>query len=191
MYHICTGKKTETTIKLLMDALVDLSEYRLLSEIHISDLLKKSTVSRSTFYRNFDRIEDIIHYQINFVAHALYVDFNEMHKDSEPKDKDLISHFYYYWRKEEKLLKVIEKNSRVDILITALRSNIDIFSKVYLPEVDCGSVAYMYWANSCCGMLAQSLVQWVQRDMQDSPEQVAEYFYECSLIADSKPFKIH
>ena len=60
MYHIKNDKRAYASVELICSALLELLETSPFEEITISDIQRMSTVSRSTFYRNFDCIEDVL-----------------------------------------------------------------------------------------------------------------------------------
>ncbi len=60
MYHIKHDKRAESSVELICTAVLELLETKPLGEITISDVQRRSTVSRSTFYRNFDSLEDVL-----------------------------------------------------------------------------------------------------------------------------------
>ena len=62
MYHIKSDKRSQTSAKLICDAMLRCLETKSLFETTIVDLQKESPVGRSTFYRLFDRTEDVLEY---------------------------------------------------------------------------------------------------------------------------------
>ena len=60
MYHIKNDKRAYASVELICSSLLELLETTPFEQITISDIQRMSTVSRSTFYRNFDRIEDVL-----------------------------------------------------------------------------------------------------------------------------------
>ena len=60
MYHIKHDKRAESSVELICTAVLELLETKPLGEITVSDVQRRSTVSRSTFYRNFDSLEDVL-----------------------------------------------------------------------------------------------------------------------------------
>ena len=60
MYHIKTDKRAEKSVELICTGLLACLEQKEFSQISISDIQRASTVSRSTFYRNFDSLDDVL-----------------------------------------------------------------------------------------------------------------------------------
>ena len=60
MYHIKRDKRALASVELICAGLLRLMARKPFEKITITDLQKESTVSRSTFYRNFDCLEDVL-----------------------------------------------------------------------------------------------------------------------------------
>lgn len=60
MYHIKQDKRAQTSVELICTGLKQCLREKSFENITISDIQRISGVSRSTFYRNFDRIEDVL-----------------------------------------------------------------------------------------------------------------------------------
>ena len=60
MYHIKNDQRSIRSTELLYDGLAKLMEEMSFNTIKVKDLVEASHVGRTTFYRNFDAIEDIL-----------------------------------------------------------------------------------------------------------------------------------
>lgn len=67
MYHIKEDKRSLRSAQLIYQGLLDCLEEKEFQQISISDIQRKSFVSRSTFYRLFDTLNDVLDYQIHLV----------------------------------------------------------------------------------------------------------------------------
>ena len=63
MFHIKPDKRSQTSANLIVEGLFECMRTKNFSEITITDLQKVSTVSRTTFYRLFDKISDVLEFQ--------------------------------------------------------------------------------------------------------------------------------
>ena len=59
MYHIKADKRAEKSVELICTGLLDCLEQKEFSQISISDIQRTSTVSRSTFYRNYRNLTQL------------------------------------------------------------------------------------------------------------------------------------
>ena len=60
MYHIKEDKRAKASVELICDGLKRCLKEKSFESVTISDIRRVSGVSRSTFYRNFDRIEGVL-----------------------------------------------------------------------------------------------------------------------------------
>lgn len=60
MYHIKEDKRAQASVELICGGLRRCLKEKSFESVTISDIQRVSGVSRSTFYRNFDRMEDVL-----------------------------------------------------------------------------------------------------------------------------------
>ena len=60
MYHIKHDKRAQASTELICAGLLVCMKEKPFARITITDVQRASTVSRSTFYRNFDCLEDVL-----------------------------------------------------------------------------------------------------------------------------------
>ena len=60
MYHIKNDKRAQASSELICAGLLACMKEKPFARITITDVQHASTVSRSTFYRNFDCLEDVL-----------------------------------------------------------------------------------------------------------------------------------
>ena len=65
MYHIKNDKRCLRSAALIADALERLLDQKIFADISVSDLQRESGVGRSTFYRLFDNIDDVVTYLVD------------------------------------------------------------------------------------------------------------------------------
>lgn len=79
MYHIKNDKRCHKSAAHIGEALKALLEEKPLAEISVTDLQKASGVSRSTFYRLFDNVDDVLVY----IIEEDFRDMIAMYKDMD------------------------------------------------------------------------------------------------------------
>ena len=114
MYHIKNDKRAYMSAELISSGLLELIKTVPFEQITISDIQRVSTVSRSTFYRNFDCIEDVL---------MLLCDrsFDAAIKRAEETGEEIRIAVFRYWFENVSLLETIVKIHRTDILVESLR----------------------------------------------------------------------
>ena len=102
MYHIKNDKRAYMSAELISSGLLELIKTVPFEQITISDIQRVSTVSRSTFYRNFDCIEDVL---------MLLCDrsFDAAIKRAEETGEEIRIAVFRYWFENVSLLETIVK----------------------------------------------------------------------------------
>lgn len=96
MYHIKPDKRSKTSAKLICNAMLHCLDEKPFSEITIVDLQKESTVGRSTFYRLFDRTQDVLEYLYEQRIKDIYNGYHLLPEDNRPSFTLFILNELYY-----------------------------------------------------------------------------------------------
>lgn len=111
MYHIKEDKRAKASVELICDGLKRCLKEKSFESVTISDIQRVSGVSRSTFYRNFDRIEDVL---------ALMCD--RVFEEAFLSDYANISEAVFRtWFRHQELIETIVGIDRGDMLYASLR----------------------------------------------------------------------
>lgn len=65
MYHIKDDKRSKQSAKYIFYSFNSLLHEKKFEDIKITEVIERAQVSRSTFYRNYDALEDILRYECN------------------------------------------------------------------------------------------------------------------------------
>ena len=111
MYHIKEDKRAKASVELICDGLKRCLKEKSFESVTISDIQRVSGVSRSTFYRNFDRIENVL---------ALMCD--RVFEEAFLSDYANISEAVFRtWFRHQELIETIVGIDRGDMLYASLR----------------------------------------------------------------------
>ena len=154
MYPIKHDKRAESSVELICAAVLELLETKPLGEITISDVQRRSTVSRSTFYRNFDSLEDVL---------ALLCDrgFDEIAAGSAA------------------VLEALVRTGRADILAESLKKL--LLRSKELPGMD--EARLDYFAANTGYVMTGILATWLRRGRRESEEELADILADCFAAA--------
>jgi AcrR family transcriptional regulator len=176
MYHIPNDKRAIRSAQLLLDGLMDCLKEKKLNEITISDINKKSYVSRATFYRLFDSISDILVYYCDIIFEQMKENFS---KPSTAVPKEQFTHFVEEWMEHHDLLTVLSQNNRMDILDDASNRHKSIIQDILLPHSIFGASELDYLSHFMSGLLSISFNVWCQHGKKESPEQFRSQIKHC------------
>ena len=82
MYHIKNDKRARASTELICAGLLACMKEKPFARITITDVQRASTVSRSTFYRNFDCLEDVLALLCDRGFQAVFSEYNALPRRS-------------------------------------------------------------------------------------------------------------
>lgn len=169
MYHIKHDKRAESSVELICTAVLELLETKPLGEITISDVQRRSTVSRSTFYRNFDSLEDVL---------ALLCDrgFDEIAAGS---GASVYIRMFHYWFNNAAVLEALVRTGRADILAESLKKL--LLRSKELPGMD--EARLDYFAANIGYVMTGILATWLKRGRRESEAELAGILADCFAAA--------
>ena len=156
---------TTYTKERLAEALLKLIEQRPLSEISISEVAETAQVNRTSFYRNFDSKEDILHFAFTKRLEA----WKETHEVMRAFDGDpylQTRDFFEFFLHERKLvLKLFHAGALDSILLRYLGEEIGPLEGDHPDDA-------FYRSYHLHGMFGIYL-EWIRQGMTQSPERMA------------------
>lgn len=174
MYHIRDDQRSLKSAETIYDALTTLIARKPFDSIKVSGLVKEANVSRGTFYRSFDLIEDVLRWQCDQVVGkmvAYLVDYRLSQSSEYPLlgFKPMLRFFYL----DSSVIEVLIAANRLDIFQVALQARIDEASQAILPPD--APVKYLNYVSSMrAGVAVNILVQWIQEGKREPPDALAD-----------------
>ncbi|MDO4262350.1 MAG: TetR/AcrR family transcriptional regulator [Eubacteriales bacterium] len=169
-----TQKKNTMTRECIFTALLILMEKKPYAEITITDIAKKAGVSRMSYYRLYRSKDDILIQYFNDVFENLL----DTIKQTENIDRYQFALLIFQTvGQNERLLKAI---LRAELYEMVMRCLIEYCS--YLAEhvfgMDMSSARTDYRIYEEAGRFSLLLMRWVERDLKETPEEIARYLAE-------------
>lgn len=135
MYHIRNDKRAARSANLIYDGLAECLKKKSFEQVTITDIQKTTGVARTTIYRCFDNLSDVLYWKCDLC-------FQEALSCSEAADNvdefELISHYFSYWVTHSEILELLIKNNRQDIIYACHLKNAKTLEEMYgkLPDMD-------------------------------------------------------
>lgn len=150
----------------ITDALFILLNKKHINDISITELIQKAGVSRNSFYRNFETLEDIAYKYFMNVANMWWENsiIKEHIQDTNAIVKSLFEHFYTI---KERIILTYEKG----LSSAFIRHIFDCAFAGRNPTDKKQSYSVARVSGLICGIMNE----WVKRKMTDSPEYVASF----------------
>ncbi len=133
MYHISNDKRAVQSSELIYVGLLECLKKKPFDQITISDLQKASGVARSTFYRAFDNLSDVLYWKCDACFYEVLGNYQPSQRQSE---LELIRHYFQYWMDHSDILELLLQINRQDIIYACHMKNAEILQQRYgqLPE---------------------------------------------------------
>lgn len=173
MYHIKADRRSLRSCKMIYDGLAALMQNKPFDSITVTDLVEKAKVGRTTFYRYFDQIEDVLRMRCDQVAAELIDYLVENRPADMPVRTAILESILRYFHLHSEVIELLMKANRVYIFEEALYryfvSFKTSFSEFYGVEDE--YVDYIMLAR--IGSLANVLTHWVATGKQQAPDALA------------------
>lgn len=173
MYHIPDDKRTKQSAELLYNALKKCISQKSFERVTVTDLQKESGVARSTFYRLYDNISDILYHKCDDAFHqALSITvLTEIHSEY-----DIAERYFAYWIEHSDILQLLIEINRQDIIYNCHLKNAEILKKSYgeLPGID--GTTEKYFMPIRTALTVSVLTTWLKNGKKENAKEITKIF---------------
>lgn len=178
MYHIKNDKRSIQSSEFIYEALKQLMSDKKFSDITVTELVNQAKIGRSTFYRNFDSIEDVLSYKSDQSygecgEYLLRVLSSYAHNESP--QRSFFLPFFRYWYSHFEVIELLIHIGREDILKRSFIKMVDDLRSQY-PEVTIEH--YEYFLEMRAATSIALLTQWVKSKRKETPEGLYTIFHK-------------
>lgn len=149
----------------IAESLLLLLEQKPFEDITVSEIVQKAGVNRSTYYRHFEKKEDVILYFLD----SLSGDILEWDKKQKPEFYDHLINVYEHYYSHRKQMLTIYKNGLSYLFLDVLKKNLDS------TENGNKTLNTQYNIAFHIGGTFNHFLLWLSRDMKDSPKEMANH----------------
>jgi len=145
------------------------------AKISVIDLVDAANVGRTTFYRNFDEIEDILHMRNDQVFDGLIEYIFDYRKTKELDHRsELLKPILRYFYLNSEIIELVINAHRIDIFDQSFRKLVEplkpILVSIYGVEED--YVDYLIAIN--IGVVTKILTHWIKSGKKQAPDDLAD-----------------
>lgn len=169
MYHIKSDKRSQTSARLICDAMLRCLEYKSFSEITIVDLQKESTVGRSTFYRLFDRTEDVLEYLYEQRIQEIYDGYHTLPENNHPSFTLYILEDLY---ENPSVLEVLIKNDLIHLMQKVHNKYIPLYIRKELGNDNFLATTEDYACSLFSSLVVGIISVWIHHEKKETPEEL-------------------
>lgn len=175
MYHISRDKRAVQSSELIYEGLLACIKKKPFEQITISDLQKASGVARSTFYRAFDNIADVLYWKCD----ARFCEALQSCQTGEPFDEmALIKHYFAYWLKHSDILELLIQINRQDIIYACHMKNAEALRERFGAVPNLNERHGRYFMAIRTGFTISVLTAWLRGGRKETPDQIVQILRE-------------
>lgn len=175
MYHISKDKRAAQSSALIYEGLLECIKKKPFDQITVSDLQKASGVARTTFYRAFDNISDVLYWKCDTCFYEVLG--NDM-PGQFSNELDLALHYFRYWMEHSDILELLMQINRQDIIYACHMKNAELLRQRFgeLPGIDKQHGNYFIAVRT--GFTISVLTAWLNMGRKESAEELVEIIRE-------------
>ena len=175
MYHISKDKRAVQSSELIYKGLLECIKKKPFDQITVSDLQKVSGVARTTFYRAFDNISDVLYWKCDT---CFYEVLGSYHPKLFQGELDLARHYFDYWVNHSDILVLLLQIGILDIIYACHMKNADILQQRFgeLPGINMKHGNYFIAIRT--GFTISILTVWLKGGRKESADELVQIIEE-------------
>ncbi len=177
MYHKKEDLRALRSKECIYEALVRLLSRKKYTQITITELIETAGVGRSTFYRNYDTLDDIIDDRLQKEFQLFYKYIFESSSSELELSTKLFIPVFSFWQDDSTILKVLLKANRANLLNKVFTSYIDTILKEY-KVLELSERELEYSTVILSGVIQSVLIKWISTGKKESPEKLTKIITE-------------
>ncbi len=169
MYHISKDKRCAQSASLIYKGLLKCLEKKPFDQVTVTDVQKSSGVARTTIYRCFDNLSDILYWRCDLgFQEALH----SILPEEIPDEWSLMQGYFSYWMKHSDILKLLIDINRQDIIYACHMKNARILEQSYgtLPGMDEANARYFMAVRT--GVTISILKAWLDGGRKETADEL-------------------
>ncbi len=179
MYRKNEDLRARRSKECIYEALVRLLSKKKYNQITITELIETAGVGRSTFYRNYDTLDDILEERLQKEFEKFYTYIFEADTSLELSTKLFIPVFSY-WEDDSTILTVLLKANRGNLLNKMFTTYIDIILKEY-KVLELSEQELEYSTVILSGVIQSVLFKWISNGKKETPKQLTKIITETAF----------
>ena len=169
MYHISNDKRAVQSADLIYKGLLQCLDHKTFEQITVTDVQKASGVARTTIYRCFDNLSDILYWRCDL---AFREALHSTEPINAPSELELMQGYFAYWTAHSDILKLLIDIDRQDIIYACHMRNAELLAQSYgkLPGMD--EINSRYFMAIRTGVAISVHKAWLDGGRNESAEEL-------------------
>ncbi len=169
MYHISNDKRAQKSAELIWQGMEHCLREKCFSKLRVSDINQRSYISRATFYRLFDSLQDVLVYACD----QIYLQLAEAVKSEEILSKqDFFLLLAKKWMEQDILIQTLVENNLTGILYETHMKNRSFMKAIFLKDTALSEKESDYMVSLLANIIPAAMNTWYQHGKSESPAEV-------------------
>lgn len=171
MYHISKDTRAIQSANFIYKGLLQCLEHKSFDRITVTDVQKASGVARTTIYRCFDNLSDILYWRCDLCFREA---LHSVQPTAPPGEGDLIQGYFAYWTEHSDILKLLIDINRQDIIYACHMKNAEMLARSYgmLPGMD--EISSRYFMAIRTGVTISVLKAWIDGGQKENAVELVQ-----------------
>ncbi|OZG67389.1 TetR/AcrR family transcriptional regulator [Bifidobacterium eulemuris] len=183
MHHVSNDKRARQSAELICDGLERCLREKEYRKIHVRDICERSYVSRATFYRLFDAIDDVLSYRCDRIFQELA---DELSQRRFATNRDLLLVFIERWLGHGTLVSTLVENNLTGIIYDTHMRNGELMKRIFADASTMTDAESDYLVSILTNILPAVMNTWHLHGQTESPEEIyAHAGASIAVIADA------
>ena len=169
MYHVSNDKRSQKSAQLIWEGMEKALQEKSLQKLRVTDIYEKSFVSRATFYRLFDSVEDVLSYECDLIYRQLTEVVQKAAFDSK---QQLFLCLIEKWLEQEVLIKTLVENNLVSVIYETHMKNRELMKDIFLKDTAISDAEADYLSAILATLIPASVNVWYLHGKKESPKEI-------------------
>lgn len=169
MYHISNDKRAKKSAELIWEGVEKCLQEKSLNKLRIIDIYEKSYVSRATFYRLFDNVEDVLVYKCDQIYDELAKEIENSNFNSK---QEIFLCLIEKWLEYDVLIKTLVENNMVGVIYQTHMKNSELMKKLFFVNVNMSENEADYMVSILANIIPASMNIWYQHGKVETPKEI-------------------
>ena len=179
MHHVKNDKRSQTSANAIYEALLKLLKSNSFDNITVSSICEESNISRATFYRNFDILEDVLSWYGNILIHKLITNYFKLPSNERPSFTNYALSFAF---DEVKFIEILSKANKMHIIEPCVLTVLESVPLTY----DINESPYIKYAiHAKVGAFFSIINCWISTGKKESAEELKNNLSEIGKFLHS------
>lgn len=169
MYHVSNDKRSQKSARLIWQGMEKALRKKPLQKLRVTDIYEQSYVSRATFYRLFDSVEDVLAYECDLI----YLELAEFVQHAAFATKqELFLCMIQKWLEQDVLVKTLAENNLVSVIYETHMKSRGLMKALFLENATISDREADYLTAVLATLIPAAVNVWYLHGKTETPQEI-------------------